>query len=55
MVRGEEDAVVFVADTVENSTDALRAVVERAKETINGCSRRNTCGERRWNDALYAS
>jgi glutamyl-tRNA(Gln) amidotransferase subunit E len=33
---GEEDAVVFVADTAENSTDALRAVVERAKETING-------------------
>ena len=33
---GGEDAVVFVADVMENSTDALRAVVERAKETING-------------------
>jgi glutamyl-tRNA(Gln) amidotransferase subunit E len=33
---GEEDAVVFVADTVENATDALRAVVERAKETVTG-------------------
>jgi glutamyl-tRNA(Gln) amidotransferase subunit E len=33
---GEEDAVVFVADDVENTTDALRAVVERAKEAVVG-------------------
>jgi glutamyl-tRNA(Gln) amidotransferase subunit E len=32
----EEDAVVFVADNVENATDALRAVVERAKEAVIG-------------------
>ncbi|MCW4053672.1 MAG: Glu-tRNA(Gln) amidotransferase subunit GatE [Candidatus Bathyarchaeota archaeon] len=32
----EEDAVVFVADTAENATDALKAVVERAKEAIEG-------------------
>jgi glutamyl-tRNA(Gln) amidotransferase subunit E len=32
----EEDAVVFVADIPENTTDALKAVVERAKEAING-------------------
>ena len=32
----EEDAVVFVADNVENATDALRAVVERAKEACDG-------------------
>jgi len=32
----EEDAVVFVADIPENTTDALRAVVERAQEAING-------------------
>jgi glutamyl-tRNA(Gln) amidotransferase subunit E len=31
---GEEDAVVFVADVVENARDALRAVVERAREAI---------------------
>lgn len=31
---GEEDAVVFVADTAENTLDALRAVVERAQEAI---------------------
>ena len=30
----EEDAVVFVADTKENAVDALKAVVERAKEAI---------------------
>jgi glutamyl-tRNA(Gln) amidotransferase subunit E len=30
------DAVVFVADTVENAEDALRAVVERAKEALLG-------------------
>lgn len=33
---GEEDAVVFVADTAENTVDALRAVVERAREAVNG-------------------
>ena len=30
----EEDAVVFVADTKENAVDALKAVVERAKEAL---------------------
>ena len=30
----EEDAVVFVADTAENSLDALKAVVERSKELV---------------------
>jgi len=33
---GKEDAVVFVADAPENVADALRAVVERAQEAING-------------------
>jgi glutamyl-tRNA(Gln) amidotransferase subunit E len=33
---GDEDAVVFVADTAENVLDALRAVVDRAQEAING-------------------
>lgn len=32
----EQDAVVFVADTVENAADALRAVLERACEAIKG-------------------
>jgi glutamyl-tRNA(Gln) amidotransferase subunit E len=32
----ESDAVVFVADTSENATDALKAVVERAQEAIIG-------------------
>ena len=32
---GEEDAVVFVADVTENVVDALKAVVERAKEAIS--------------------
>lgn len=32
----EEDAVVFVADTVENAVDALKAVVTRARETLTG-------------------
>lgn len=31
-----EDAVIFVADTPENTADALKAVVERAKEALNG-------------------
>ena len=30
----DEDAVVFVADTVENVLDALKAVVERAQEAV---------------------
>jgi glutamyl-tRNA(Gln) amidotransferase subunit E len=33
---GNEDAVVFVADSPENVEDALRAVVERAQEAIDG-------------------
>lgn len=32
----EKDAVVLVADTFENANDALRAVVERAKEALKG-------------------
>jgi len=32
----EEDAVVFVADETENAADALKAVVERAQEAVNG-------------------
>jgi glutamyl-tRNA(Gln) amidotransferase subunit E len=32
----EEDAVVFVADTAENVHDALKAVVDRAQEAIDG-------------------
>jgi glutamyl-tRNA(Gln) amidotransferase subunit E len=31
-----DDAVVFVADTEENATDALKAVAERAKELLTG-------------------
>ena len=31
-----EDVVVFVADTAENARDALKAVLERAKETLKG-------------------
>lgn len=33
---GDEDAVVFVADTSANSADALKAVVERAREALRG-------------------
>ena len=33
---GAEDAVVFVADTAENTVDALKAVVERAREILTG-------------------
>lgn len=33
---GESDAVVFVADTAENTMDSLKAVVERAQELITG-------------------
>jgi glutamyl-tRNA(Gln) amidotransferase subunit E len=32
----EGDAVVFVADTAENVSDALKAVVERAQELVKG-------------------
>ncbi|MEM2098432.1 MAG: Glu-tRNA(Gln) amidotransferase subunit GatE [Candidatus Bathyarchaeia archaeon] len=31
-----DDAVVFVADTTEKAVDALRAVVERVREALNG-------------------
>jgi len=33
---GEGDAVVFVADVKENTEDGLKAVVERAREAIDG-------------------
>ncbi len=36
MKVNENDAVVLVADTLENSIDALRAVTERALESIKG-------------------
>jgi len=32
----DQDTVVFVADALENATDALKAVVERAKEAFKG-------------------
>ena len=32
----EEDAVVFVADSEENTVDALKAVVERSRELLSG-------------------
>jgi len=32
----DEDAVVFVADTKENAEDALKAVIERAREALKG-------------------
>jgi len=32
----DQDAVVFVADNLENAKDALKAVVERAREAIKG-------------------
>ncbi len=31
-----DDAVVFVADSLENASDALKAVVERAREALQG-------------------
>jgi len=34
--KGPQDAVIFVADTLENATDALRAVTQRAREAIEG-------------------
>jgi glutamyl-tRNA(Gln) amidotransferase subunit E len=33
---GEGDAVVFVADSAENTVDALKAVVERVRELLSG-------------------
>jgi len=36
MKTEEQDAVVFVADTLENAEDALRAVTERAIEALTG-------------------
>jgi glutamyl-tRNA(Gln) amidotransferase subunit E len=36
VAAGAEDAVVFVADNSENATDALRSVLDRAKEAIAG-------------------
>jgi len=36
MKAKEKDAVLFVADTLENANDALNAVVERAKEALKG-------------------
>ncbi len=36
MKANEQDAVVFVADTLENATDALKAATERAKEALKG-------------------
>ncbi len=36
MNREPEDAVVFMADTLENATDALKAIGRRAREAIDG-------------------
>jgi len=36
MNASDHDAVVFVADTLENAADALKAVAERAKEALKG-------------------
>jgi len=36
MKADEQDAVVFVADTQENATEALKAVTERAREALKG-------------------
>jgi len=36
MNAGLEDAVVLVADKIENARDALKAVVERAREALRG-------------------
>ena len=33
---GPQDAVVFIADAVENATDALKAVTQRAREAVKG-------------------
>jgi glutamyl-tRNA(Gln) amidotransferase subunit E len=32
----EKDAIIFVADNPENAKDALKAILERAKETLKG-------------------
>ena len=34
--KGQSDAVVFVADTTENATDALKAVTERTRVALKG-------------------
>jgi glutamyl-tRNA(Gln) amidotransferase subunit E len=36
MKTDEQDAIVFVADNQENAEDALKAVVERAREALEG-------------------
>jgi len=36
MAADSEDTIVFVADSPENNEDALRAVIERAQEAIQG-------------------
>jgi glutamyl-tRNA(Gln) amidotransferase subunit E len=36
MNASDKDAVVFVADAYEDATDALRAVIERAREALKG-------------------
>ena len=41
---GERDAVVFVADTLENATDALKAVTERAREAFVGVPEETRAG-----------
>jgi len=36
MEKEQLDAVVFVADTLENATDALKAITQRAREAVKG-------------------
>ncbi|MBS7606633.1 Glu-tRNA(Gln) amidotransferase subunit GatE [Candidatus Bathyarchaeota archaeon] len=36
MNASEEDAIVLVADKIENAKDALKAVIERAREALKG-------------------
>lgn len=36
MGKEHEDAIVFVADTMENATDALKAVIKRARDALRG-------------------
>jgi glutamyl-tRNA(Gln) amidotransferase subunit E len=36
MKAGPRDAVVFVADTLENATDALKGVTQRARDALKG-------------------
>ena len=33
---GPQDAIVFIADAMENATDALKAVTQRAREAVKG-------------------